>query len=120
MDILRARAFSTYLQHALSSALTVDSIIAKRDDQPQDYSMSTVVASATWVRFCKTAQTVCGVYGLVAIDRAESRLLHCLQCECSFHSVDRTASEEQLHRTHREPHLRNKQDHTEYDGGGVH
>jgi hypothetical protein len=104
MDILRARALNIYLQHALSSALTVDSIIANRDDQPQDYSMSTVVASATWVRFCKNAQTVCGVYGLVAIDRAESRLLHCLQGECSFHPVDRTASEEQAGKYEKSAH----------------
>jgi hypothetical protein len=94
MEVLRAGAFRVYLQHALSSALTVDSIVSQRYDRSEEYTIGTTVASATWLRYCQNAQTPCGVYGLVAIDRAESRLLHCFEHQRSFYSLDRFTHEE--------------------------
>jgi hypothetical protein len=94
MEGLRARAFRVYLQHALSSALSIDSVVRQRDALSQVERVDTGAALATWMRYCRNAQTFCGVYGLAAIDRAESRLLHCLQYECSFHLADCSTNED--------------------------
>jgi hypothetical protein len=44
----------------------------------------TVNAVALWVRYCRSAQTVSGVLGILAIDRAESMLQCLLRSNCSF------------------------------------
>jgi hypothetical protein len=94
MSDLRSQAFRIYLQHVLSSALVVDSIVSQREDRLHPYSIDTAVASATWVHYCRDAQTVCGVYSFAAVDRAESKLIYCLQYECSFHNSDRSMNED--------------------------
>jgi hypothetical protein len=95
MSDLRSQAFRIYLQHVLSSALVVDSIVSQREGRLHIYSIDTAVASATWVHYCRDAQIVCGVYSIAAVDRAESRLINCLQYECSFHNYDRLMNEDQ-------------------------
>jgi tetratricopeptide (TPR) repeat protein len=104
MEVLRAGAFRVYLQHALSSALTVDSIVRQRYDRSEEYRIDTTVASATWVRYCRNVQTLCGVYGLIAIDRAESRLLHCFEHQRSFYFHDGLVHEELVQKYEKAAH----------------
>jgi hypothetical protein len=81
MEELRGRAFRIYLQHALSCALAVDAVRTQRKGNGQD---GTGMASARWVRYCRRAQSACGVLGLVAIDRAESSLQSWLRSDSCF------------------------------------
>jgi hypothetical protein len=81
MEALRLRAFRIYLQHTLASALTVESIVNQRK---QHHGEQTVKAVALWVRYCRSAQTVSGVLGILAIDGAESMLQCLLRSNCSF------------------------------------
>jgi hypothetical protein len=99
METLRNEAFKIFLQHALASALLIESVVTLRAehvsvesvDKQDDLSLSwtdprdpTVTAAARWVRYCRNAQTLCGVFGLAAIDRAETAVYHRLQYDCSF------------------------------------
>jgi hypothetical protein len=86
MGTPRSEALRIFLQHALSSALVAESAIQQWAEHAGG---DTVDASASWVRICRNAQTVCGVFGLLAIDRAESRLYYCLQRDCSFVEIDK-------------------------------
>jgi hypothetical protein len=86
MEDLRCRAFAVFLQHALASALVVDSVVNQRKHVGEE----TVNASALWVRYCGNAQSACGVFGLTAIDRAESMLLYWLRYNCSFAQKERS------------------------------
>jgi hypothetical protein len=81
MEELRSRAFRVYLQHALSSAFMVDSVVKQRAPYLQN---GTLKASAKWVRYCRNAQIPCGVLGLVAVDRVESSLQFWLQSDSCF------------------------------------
>jgi hypothetical protein len=90
MEELRSSAFKIYLQHALCSALTAESLVKQRQVYLRP---ETVTAAASWVQFCRNAQTYCGVLGLVALDRAESCLSYSLQYDFSFCRHDRTVSE---------------------------
>jgi hypothetical protein len=89
MEELRPKAFRIYLQHALSSALTVESVVTLRKSYLDNH---TVQASATWARYCRNAQSVCGVFGLAAVDRAESSLRSRLLSDSCFESTGRSAN----------------------------
>jgi hypothetical protein len=87
MEDVRSRAFAVYLQHSLASALVVESVVTQRN---KHIGEETVNASAVFVRYCANAQSACGVFGLAAIDRAESMLLYWLKHNCSFAQKDRS------------------------------
>jgi hypothetical protein len=104
METLRNEAFKIFLQHALASALLVESVVTLRAEHVSVESVNkqndfvpinwtdrhpTVAAAAGWVRYCQNAQTVCGVFGLLAIDRAETAVYHCLQYDCSFGELNK-------------------------------
>jgi hypothetical protein len=88
MEELRGRAFRIYLQHALSCALAVDLVRTQRKGNSQD---GTGMASARWVRYCRKAQSACGVLGLVAVDRAESSLQSWLRSDSCFEWTGKSA-----------------------------
>jgi hypothetical protein len=90
MEILRSEALRIFLQHELASALLVESVVEQREDYLGERTLESV---STWVKFCRNAQTGCGVFGLVAIDRAESSLFYYLQRDCSFGKVDKDHNE---------------------------
>jgi hypothetical protein len=95
MGTPRSEALRIFLQHALSSALVAESAIQQWAEHAGG---DTVDASASWVRICRNAQTVCGVFGLLAIDRAESRLYYCLQRDCSFVEIDKVNNKHLAHK----------------------
>jgi hypothetical protein len=95
METLRSEALRIFLQHALSSALAAESAIQQWAEHAGG---DTVDASASWVRICRNAQTVCGVFGLLAIDRAESKLFYCLQRDCSFVEIDKVNNKHLAHK----------------------
>jgi hypothetical protein len=86
MDELRSRALAVYLQYTFASALAVESVVNQRK---QHLDEKTVNASALWVKFCRSAQSACGPYGLSAIDGAESMVLYWLRYESTFDKDDR-------------------------------
>jgi hypothetical protein len=90
METLRSEALRIFLQHELASALLVESVVEQREDYLGE---RTLESASTWVKFCRNAQTGCGVFGLVAIDRAESSLFYYLQRDCSFGKVDKDRNE---------------------------
>jgi hypothetical protein len=90
METLRSEALRIFLQHELASALLVESIVEQREDYLGE---RTLESASTWVKFCRNAQTGCGVFGLLAIDRAESSLFYYLQRDCSFGKVDKDRNE---------------------------
>jgi hypothetical protein len=81
MEDLRSRAFRVYLQHALASALTVESEVNQRKQHIDEQSVKAVTL---WVRYCRNAQTISGVIGIVIVDRGESMVLHWIRYFCSF------------------------------------
>jgi hypothetical protein len=87
MEYLRLRAFEVYLQHTLSCALVVE---ARVKQHKEHFLNETFAASAIWVRYCRDAQVFCGEFGLAALDRAESSLLHCLHSDICFYSAEKT------------------------------
>jgi hypothetical protein len=95
MGTLRSEALRIFLQHSLSSALAAESAIQQWAEHAGG---DTVDASASWVRICRNAQTVCGVFGLLAIDRAESKLFYCLQRDCSFVEIDKVNNKHLAHK----------------------
>jgi hypothetical protein len=86
MEDLRTRAFRVYLQHALACALAVDSVVHQRKQYLEN---ATIDASALWVKYCRNAQSACGVLGLAALDRVECIVLYRLRCDCCFEKDDR-------------------------------
>jgi hypothetical protein len=90
MEILRSEALRVFLQHELASALLVESVVEQREDYLGE---RTLESASTWVKFCRSGRTGCGVFGLVAIDRAESSLFYYLQRDCSFGKVDKDHNE---------------------------
>jgi hypothetical protein len=90
METLRSEALRIFLQHELASALLVESVVEQREDYLGE---RTLESASTWVKFCRNAQTGCGVFGLLAIDRAESSLFYYLQRDCSFGKVDKDHNE---------------------------
>jgi hypothetical protein len=87
MEYLRLRAFEVYLQHTLSCALMVETRVKQHKEH---FLNETFAASAIWVRYCRNAQVFCGEFGLAALDRAESSLLHCLHSGICFYSAEKT------------------------------
>jgi hypothetical protein len=76
METLQAGAFRVYLQHALVSALAVEALV---NQQKQQLGEGPVKVSALLVKYCRSAQTACTVYGLAIIDRAGSFVLYRLR-----------------------------------------
>jgi hypothetical protein len=90
MEDLQSKAFIVYLQHTLDAASAVASVVHQRKRQLE---LKTVNASDLWVRYCRNAQSACGVFGLTAIDRAESALHYRLKSDCSFEQLDRSTAD---------------------------
>jgi hypothetical protein len=83
-------ARDVYLCHALS-AITVLSVKLSDQDDGSHSSRRCILACWTVLRYIRAAQSACGVLGLVAIDRSEGHLLHCMrdllagedsECQC--------------------------------------
>jgi hypothetical protein len=81
MESLRVEALRVFLQHELASALVVHAVVEQRMEH---HGEQTLKASEAWVTRVRNAQAVCGVFGLLAIDRSETRLYHCLRSDYSF------------------------------------
>jgi hypothetical protein len=90
MEDLQSKAFTVYLQHTLDAASAVASVVHQRKRQLE---LKTVNASALWVRYCKDARSACGVFGLTAIDRAESAFHYRLKSDCSFEQINRSTAD---------------------------
>jgi hypothetical protein len=86
MEGVQSRALRVYLRHTLSAALTVQLAVKQRRDH---VAQETSYATELWLYYCDSAQTACGVLGLLAIDRAESSLLHWLLSDASFELAGR-------------------------------
>jgi hypothetical protein len=86
MEGVQSRALRVYLKHSLSAALTVQQAVKQRRDH---VAQETSYATELWLYYCDSAQTACGVLGLLAIDRAESSLLHWLLSDVSFEPAGR-------------------------------
>jgi hypothetical protein len=86
MEGVQNRALRAYVKHSLSAALTVQLAVKQRCHH---VAQETFYAAELWLYYCGSAQTACGVLGLLAIDRAESSLLYWLQSDVSFEPAGR-------------------------------
>jgi hypothetical protein len=78
MTCLFQGAINVYLSHKLTTALDLsDKLAAEKDSSAK--MESCVEACKAVLRYVHSAQTVCGVLGLLVIDRSEEHLRLCLR-----------------------------------------
>jgi hypothetical protein len=70
-----ALAIRAYLQHSLAFAVKLLTALKLEHDT----SDRRIHAAQKWAECVNRALTVCGVYGLVAVDRSEGHILHCMK-----------------------------------------